>query len=53
MISYTLPVLPTGLVASGVNILNSVKADGLNLDVVNVMAMEVKWDSQSDSGGRA
>src|SRR5678816_4923408 len=30
VISYTLPVLPTGLVASGVNILNRVKASGLN-----------------------
>src|SRR5215217_6632779 len=48
VISYTLPVLPTGLVASGVNILNSVKADGLSLDVVNVMAMD--YGSANDNG---
>ncbi len=50
VISYTLPVLPTGLVASGVNILNSVKADGLSLNVVNVMAMD--YGSANDNGGQ-
>ena len=50
VISYTLPVLPTGLVASGVNILNSVKAAGLNLNVVNVMAMD--YGSANDNGGQ-
>lgn len=50
VISYTLPVLPTGLVASGVNILNSVKAAGLSLDVVNVMAMD--YGSANDNGGQ-
>ena len=50
VISYTLPVLPTGLVASGVNILNSVKTDGLSLDVVNVMAMD--YGSANDNGGQ-
>jgi len=49
-ISYTLPVLPTGLIASGVNILNSVKTDGLSLDVVNVMAMD--YGSANDNGGQ-
>src|ERR1044072_5682723 len=50
LISYTLPVLPTGLVASGVNILNRVKASGLNLNVVNVMAMD--YGSANDNGGQ-
>src|SRR5262249_57684274 len=50
VISYTLPVLPTGLIASGVNILNSVKTDGLSLDVVNVMAMD--YGSANDNGGQ-
>jgi chitodextrinase len=50
VISYTLPVLPTGLVASGVNILNSVKASGLSLNVVNVMAMD--YGSANDNGGQ-
>ena len=50
VISYTLPVLPTGLVASGVNILNSVKSSGLNLNVVNIMAMD--YGSANDNGGQ-
>src|SRR5689334_1558612 len=50
VISYTLPVLPTGLVTSGVNILNSVKNDALSLDVVNVMAMD--YGSANDNGGQ-
>src|ERR1051325_9477674 len=50
VISYTLPVLPTGLIASGVNILNSVKASGLNLNVVNIMAMD--YGSANDNGGQ-
>jgi hypothetical protein len=49
VISYTLPVLPTGLINTGVNILTSAKSDGLALDVVNVMAMD--YGSSSDNGG--
>src|SRR4029078_10442870 len=50
VISYTLPVLPTGLIASGVNILNSVKSAGLNVNVINVMAMD--YGSANDNGGQ-
>ena len=50
VISYTLPVLPTGLVASGVNILNSVKTAGLNVNVINIMAMD--YGSANDNGGQ-
>jgi len=50
VISYTLPVLPTGLVPSGVNILTSAKADGLSLDVVNIMAMD--YGPAVDNGGK-
>ena len=50
VISYTLPVLPTGLVASGVNLLNSVKAAGLNVNVINIMAMD--YGSANDNGGQ-
>jgi len=50
VISYTLPVLPTGLVASGVNILNRVKVSGLNVNVINVMAMD--YGSANDNGGQ-
>jgi chitodextrinase len=50
VISYTLPVLPTGLVASGVNILNSIKSVGLNVNVINIMAMD--YGSANDNGGQ-
>lgn len=50
ILSYTLPVLPTGLVDSGLNLLRSVKASGLGLDVVNVMAMD--YGSANDNGGQ-
>ena len=50
IVSYTLPVLPTGLVSTGVNILTSAKADGLALDVVNVMAMD--YGSAEDNGAQ-
>jgi chitinase len=50
IVSYTLPVLPTGLVSTGVNILNSAKSDGLALDVVNVMAMD--YGSANDNNGQ-
>jgi chitinase len=50
IISYTLPVLPTGLITSGTNILSSVKSSGLALDVVNVMAMD--YGSAVDNGGQ-
>ena len=50
VISYTLPVLPTGLVQSGVNILNSIRTDNLNVDVINVMAMD--YGSANDNGGQ-
>jgi chitinase len=39
-VSFTLPVLPTGLVASGLNVLQSAIHDGVKIDVVNIMAMD-------------
>lgn len=39
-VSYTLPVLPSGLTGQGVSVLSSAKAAGVNLDAVNVMAMD-------------
>src|SRR5262249_12191430 len=50
IISYTLPVLPTGLTADGVNVLASAKHDGLAIDVVNIMAMD--YGSAVDNGGQ-
>ncbi len=49
-ISYTLPVLPTGLTADGLNVLASAKHDGLNIDVVNIMAMD--YGASVDNGGQ-
>jgi len=50
VISYTLPVLPSGLIASGVNVLNTAKADGFTPDIINVMAMD--YGSASDNNGQ-
>ena len=50
VISYTLPVLPTGLIASGVNVLTTAKADGFTPDIINVMAMD--YGSSVDNGGQ-
>jgi hypothetical protein len=41
IISYTIPVEPTGLVAGdGLNLLSSAKSDGVALSVVNIMTMD-------------
>jgi Malectin domain/Glycosyl hydrolases family 18/Fibronectin type III domain len=50
VISYTLPVLPSGLISSGTAVLNQVHKDGLSLNVVNVMAMD--YGSSQDNGGQ-
>ncbi|MCH8922204.1 MAG: sugar hydrolase, partial [Planctomycetes bacterium] len=39
-VSYTLPVLPSGLTADGVYVLESAVARGVNIGVVNIMAMD-------------
>ena len=39
-VTLTLPVLPSGLTADGVYILNSAKAHNLTVDTVNLMAMD-------------
>ena len=48
-ISLTLPVLPTGLVAAGLNIVNACHALGFHPDTINVMAMD--YGSANDNGG--
>ena len=37
---FTLPVMPEGLTADGINVLNSAKEFGVHLDGINVMAMD-------------
>src|SRR5262245_30375038 len=48
-ISLTLPVLPSGLVAAGLNIVNAVHNAGLRPDTINIMAMD--YGSANDNGG--
>ncbi len=40
VVSYTLPVLPTGLTQDGVNLLQNAINNGVNIGVVNIMAMD-------------
>jgi hypothetical protein len=39
-ISYTLPVLPTGLTSSGTNVLSTSLANGFTPNIVNIMTMD-------------
>jgi chitinase len=49
-ISFTLPVLPTGLDHNGLNVLATARRDGLVPDVVNIMAMD--YGPAVDNGGQ-
>lgn len=40
IISYTLPVLPTGLTLDGTNLLANIKTNNLQVDVINAMSMD-------------
>jgi hypothetical protein len=51
-ISFTLPVLPTGLTADGVNLVRNTKNAGVNIDMVNVMAMDY-YQGPADQGKKA
>jgi hypothetical protein len=48
-VSYTLPVLPTGLTASGLEPLELAKEYGVDVNVVNIMAMD--YGGGFDGGG--
>src|SRR5262249_57508221 len=48
-VSLTLPVLPTGLVTAGLNIVNACHAAGFHPDTINVMAMD--YGSANDNSG--
>jgi hypothetical protein len=39
-VSFTLPVLPEGLTADGLNVVRSARDAGVSIDLVNVMAMD-------------
>jgi chitodextrinase/chitinase len=49
-VSFTLPVLPTGLVASGLNVLQSAKNDGVKINTVNIMTMD--YGASVDNNGQ-
>jgi chitinase len=49
-VTLTLPVLPTGLVASGLNVLQSAKQDGVRVDVVNIMTID--YGTAVDNNGQ-
>ncbi|MET0551739.1 MAG: fibronectin type III domain-containing protein [Vicinamibacteria bacterium] len=48
-VSLTLPVLPTGLVPAGLDIVNAVHNAGLHPDTINIMAMD--YGPANDNGG--
>src|SRR5579885_1662136 len=39
-ISYTLPVLPTGLLSDAISLLQNAISNGVNVNIVNIMAMD-------------
>lgn len=47
-VSFTLPVMPDGLTYNGIDLLKQAKADGVKVDVVNIMAMD--YGPSADSG---
>jgi chitinase len=49
-VSFTLPVLPTGLDANGLNVLQSAKHDRVKINVVNIMAMD--YGASVDNNGQ-
>ncbi|HEY1572906.1 MAG TPA: cellulose binding domain-containing protein [Pseudonocardiaceae bacterium] len=52
-VSYTLPVLPSGLTQDGVNLLQSAKTNGATVTAVNVMAMDYGNSFPADMGQNA
>jgi chitinase len=48
-VSYTLPVLPTGLDSDGLNIVDTAVKDGVDISVINIMAMD--YGASVDNGG--
>ncbi|MGE0577163.1 MAG: hypothetical protein AB7O82_21015, partial [Reyranella sp.] len=49
-VRFTLPVLPTGLDDNGLALLQHAKADGVDIDIVNIMAMD--YGPAVDNGGQ-
>src|SRR5262249_29653985 len=49
-VSFTLPVLPTGLTQDGINILKNAMDNGVHVDMVNIMAMD--YGTAVDNNGQ-
>lgn len=49
-VSFTLPVMPEGLTQDGVNLLADAKANGVDIDTVNIMAMDYGPAYSGDMG---
>lgn len=49
-VSFTLPVLPSGLTSQGVSVLQDALARGVNISTVNIMAMD--YGASYDNGGQ-
>ena len=49
-VTYTLPVLASGLVNDGLTVVNDTKATGARIDLINVMAMDYGSSSNSHMG---
>lgn len=49
-VSYTLPVMPEGLTQDGVDLLANAKANGVEIDTVNIMAMDYGPAYSGDMG---
>jgi chitinase len=49
-VSFTLPVLPTGLTADGLHVLQQAMADGVRVDMVNIMTMD--YGASVDNNGQ-
>jgi len=49
-VSFTLPVMPTGLTQDGVNLVTNAKTNGVSVGEVNVMAMDYGGSFSGDMG---
>ncbi len=49
-VSFTLPVMPTGLTQDGVNLVENAKKNGVSISAVNIMAMDYGSSFNGDMG---
>ncbi|WP_269859301.1 glycoside hydrolase family 18 protein [Streptomyces sp. RPT161] len=49
-VSFTLPAMPTGLTQDGINLLSNAKSNGVDINAVNIMAMDYGSSFSGDMG---